>query len=329
MPVGVDDKLVYEVQFGSLRSHLQYLEQQKIVRNAFITEVYARLTGKTVVQKGEYQFSGMMSSREVLNMLGSGKSVSRPITFKEGINIFEMADLIQAKGIATKKDFINKVQDAELIQELLGAKYSSLEGYLYPETYFYQKGMSVETLIRAQVRQYLAAVQKIAPDLNNNPTLRNKMTTLASMVEKETGASEERPAIASVFYNRIKKGMKLQSDPTIIYGIALEKGDLIRNIKRSDILHKSAYNTYVIKGLPIGPIANPGIEALRAVMKPATTEYLYFVSMNEGRHYFSKTYEEHNKAVKDYQINRKAREGKSWRHLNDPSKKKNTDSLQK
>lgn len=315
LPVGGDKKIVHEVYSGSLRSHLQYLEAEGILKNAVVAEILARLVTRTIVQKGEYEFTSQMSAPEILRVLSSGKSVSRPITFKEGINIFEMAEIIQEKGLAKKEDFIKKVRDPALVQELLGGAYKSLEGYLYPETYYYQKNMPVEILIRAQVRQFFAVVKEISPEWLEDKKTLHTMTVLASMVEKETGAEEERPTIASVFYNRLKKGMKLQSDPTIIYGIAMEKGALIRNIRKADILHPSEYNTYYIKGLPVSPIANPGKEALAAVKKPAQTDFLYFVSMNEGQHYFSKTYEEHNKAVKDYQMNRNARQGKSWRNL--------------
>ncbi len=315
LPVGGDKKIVHEVYSGSLRSHLQYLQKEGILKNALITEILARLITRTIVQKGEYEFTSSMSAPEILRVLASGKSVSRPITFKEGINIFEMASIIQDKGLATKEEFLKKVQDPKLIQELLGENHKSLEGYLYPETYYYQKNMPIEILIRAQVRQFFTVLSEVAPEWQGDKKKLHTMTTLASMVEKETGAEEERSTIASVFYNRLKKGMKLQSDPTIIYGIAMERGALINNIRKSDILHPSDFNTYYIRGLPLSPIANPGKEALEAVKNPAQTDYLYFVSMNEGRHYFSKTYEEHNKAVKEYQMNRKARQGKSWRNL--------------
>lgn len=316
LPVGTEKKLIHEVTSGSLRSHLQMLEREGIIRNAKITEVYARLVSHTIVQKGEYEFSALMSSSEILKVLSSGKSISRPITFKEGINIFEMSKIIEEKGLGSAQEFLKKVRDPNLVQELLGEKYDSLEGYLYPETYYYQKNMPVEILIRTQVKQFFAVLNQVAPEWAQDKKILHKKVVLASMVEKETGAPEERPTIASVFFNRIQKNMKLQSDPTIIYGIAVERGFLINNIRRADIMHPSPYNTYYVRGLPISPIANPGREALKAVKNPAQTDYLYFVSMNEGRHYFSKTYEEHNRAVKEYQLNRKAREGKSWRNLN-------------
>jgi UPF0755 protein len=144
--------------------------------------------------------------------------------------------------------------------------------------------------------------------------------TLASVVEKETGAPEERPVIASVFHNRLKKGMRLQSDPTILYGMLMKTGVMTKNIRKKDILAQTPYNTYTVRALPIGPIANPGKEAIKAVLNPGNTDFLYFVSRNDGTHVFSKTYEDHNKAVKAYQLNHRARKGKSWRDLKKRSK---------
>jgi UPF0755 protein len=135
------------------------------------------------------------------------------------------------------------------------------------------------------------------------------------MIEKETGATFERPVISSVFQNRLRKRMRLQSDPTILYGIMEEDGVWKKNIRKKDIQRKTAYNTYRVNGLPKGPIANPGRGSLLAVLEPESTDFLYFVSRNDGTHYFSKTYKEHQKAVRDYQLNRKARQGKSWRDL--------------
>lgn len=173
--------------------------------------------------------------------------------------------------------------------------------------------MSAEKIVQMMVDHFNGVIGEIAPALQQDKILRHKMVTLASMIEKETGAPEERPTISSVFYNRMKKNMRFQSDPTIIYGIAVQKGAMVSNIKKSDIMNKTPYNTYTIPGLPIGPIANPGKEAISAALKPEKTEYLYFVSMNEGRHYFSRTYQEHDEAVKKYQKDRRMREGKSWR----------------
>ena len=145
---------------------------------------------------------------------------------------------------------------------------------------------------------------------------RHQIVTLASIVEKETGAPQERPLIAAVFHNRLRIGMMLQTDPTIIYGKAMETGSIEINITRADLTRQTEYNTYTFKGLPPGPIANPGREALLAAVRPATTKYLFFVSHNDGTHEFSEDYKAHQKAVQKYQLDPKAREGKSWRDLN-------------
>lgn len=165
------------------------------------------------------------------------------------------------------------------------------------------------------VDHFNGVILETAPQLQEDKALRHKMIILASMIEKETGAPEERPTISSVFYNRMKKNMKFQSDPTIMYGMAVQRGAMVNNIRKSDILAKTPYNTYTVPSLPIGPIANPGKDAILAALKPEKTEFLYFVSMNEGRHYFSRSYQEHNEAVKKYQKDRRMREGKSWRNL--------------
>jgi UPF0755 protein len=144
--------------------------------------------------------------------------------------------------------------------------------------------------------------------------------TLASVIEKETGAQGERQVISSVFHNRLNKKMKLQSDPTILYGILVETGVLKKNITKSDIHRPTPYNTYTVKALPMGPIANPGREALRAAVNPVESNYLYFVSRNDGTHVFSETYGNHNNAVKKFQLERKNRVGKSWRDLKKKTK---------
>jgi UPF0755 protein len=145
---------------------------------------------------------------------------------------------------------------------------------------------------------------------------RHEHVTLASIVEKETGAPGERPMIASVFHNRLKKSMRLQSDPTIIYGILDQNGgEPVKNITKQDIITTTPYNTYKIEALPVGPIANPGKESLLATLNPAESDNFYFVSRNDGTHIFTKTYEEHSQAVRTYQLDPKMREGKSWRDL--------------
>jgi UPF0755 protein len=165
------------------------------------------------------------------------------------------------------------------------------------------------------VERFLAVLSQIPKNALYKKMGRHKVVTLASIIEKETGAPEERPLISSVFHNRLAKNMRLQTDPTIIYGILQKSGVMPSNIRKKDILEPTDYNTYTIFGLPPGPISSPGQLALEATLYPEKSDYLYFVSKNEGRHYFSKTYDEHKKAVEKYQLNSKMRQGKSWRNM--------------
>jgi UPF0755 protein len=164
------------------------------------------------------------------------------------------------------------------------------------------------------VSRFKAAIEEVNKDAPIKMD-RHEQVTLASVIEKETGAPEERARISSVFHNRLVKGMKLASDPTIIYGMWVESHVRAKNLHHSDVVRPTPYNTYAVKGLPYGPISNPSKEALRAAVAPEKTDYLFFVSQNDGTHYFSKTDKEHLAAVKRYQLNAKAREGKSWRDL--------------
>lgn len=313
---GVSEKITIEVSPGPFKNVIDELHSKNVIHNKRLFSMIATFTkADQKIKRGEYEITTDMWPQEILAILVSGKSIQRSFTIQEGLNIFEIAQVFELNKITTAKDFLKLVRDPKYTEKKIGFKAPSLEGYLYPDTYFYTKGMSLEKILQMMVDHFNAVISEVAPQLQENKALRHKMVILASMIEKETGAPEERPTISSVFYNRMKKNMRFQSDPTIIYGMAIQKGEMVRNIKRSDILAKTPYNTYTIPSLPVGPIASPGKDAIVAALKPEKTEYLYFVSMNEGRHYFSRTYEEHNAAVKKYQMDRRMREGKSWRNL--------------
>lgn len=263
------------------------------------------------IRVGEYAVAASMTPAEVLNIIVSGKSIERPITVTEGMNIFEISEQVEKQKVAKKEEFLRLVKDQKLIKELLGEEALSLEGYLFPETYNVTKFTTADALIRMMVGRFM----DVFADVPKTTMTRRQHVTLASIIEKETGAPEERAVISSVFHNRMIKGMRLQTDPTVVYGIFFNTGKWDKNISKNDLLTDTIFNTYTRYGLPPGPIANPGREALIAAAKPATTNFLYFVSRNDGTHVFSPTYEAHNAAVKSFQMNRKAREGKSWRDL--------------
>lgn len=317
-PSDIVQDVVYEVNPGkSFNTIATELESKGLLTNAFFFSMYARIVGeRSKLKVGEYLLRTNMKPKEVLEVITSGKSIARSFTVSEGLSIYEIADLYEKQGFGTAQNFMALVRDPQLIQGLLGEKQESLEGYLFPETYMLTKFTDTKTLISNMVKRFLYVYNEVAPEAQVLGWPRHKVVTLASIIEKETGAPEERPLISSVFHNRMQKNMRLQTDPTVIYGKAEQTGKIEINITRADLTTPTRYNTYTIPGLPPGPIANPGKEALLAAVKPAASEFLFFVSQNDGTHVFSVDYKGHESAVKRFQLDRKAREGKSWRDLN-------------
>ena len=310
------EEVVFEVRPGeSFKTITHRLESQHLVTSAYLMQLYGRLTGSSShIRVGEYAIRRDAHPRDIMATLTSGKSIEYSITVQEGFNRFEIAELLGKDKLISRKEFLDLTQDPVFVQELLGEKQSTLEGYLFPETYHITKFTGARGLIRMMVARFKENYSKIqmSPMVNMN---RNELVTLASIIEKETGAPEERAVISSVFHNRLRIGMRLQTDPTVVYGIWDKTGTWNGNISRDDLTRPSRYNTYVISGLPPGPISNPGLEALKAAAAPAQSEFLFFVSRNEGTHVFSKDYGQHQKAVSKFQLDKKAREGKSWRDL--------------
>lgn len=322
---GDDTPVIYEVRTGqSFQTIAQDLQARGIVRNAKFFNIYARLNGeRSRVKVGEYEFKTSMRPSAVLSVLTSGKSIFRKFTVVEGLSIYEVAELYEKQGFGSAENFLKTVRDPQLILALLGPPNSeeridSLEGYLFPETYQITKYTTTKELVTSMTQLFLKEYELVRQNFTTELTTwsRHRIVTLASLIEKETGASFEREKISSVFHNRLKKGMKLQTDPTIIYGKAQESGKIELNITRKDLLDPTAYNTYVISGMPPGPIANPGRASLQAVFQPEKSSFLYFVSKNDGTQVFSESYEQHNRAVQKYQVDPKSRENKSWRDLN-------------
>lgn len=314
--------VIYEVLPGeSFNQVAKHLEDAGIIRNAQFFSFFARIGGKrSKIKMGEYLFRTNMYPSEVLNILISGKSIQRPFTVPEGYNIFEISALVEKAGLISASDFLALVTNKEYVASLLGENQDSLEGYLFPDTYQLSKKDDIKKLISLMVKSSIEAYNQVkaeAPvDMAAINLTRNEVLTFASIVEKETGAVQERPIIASVFHNRLAKKMRLQTDPTVIYGKAIMNGKLEISITRADLQNPTPYNTYAISGLPPGPISNPGKDAMAAVLRPSQTDYLFFVSQNNGTHIFTENYQDHAKAVKRFQLNPKAREGKSWRDLN-------------
>ncbi len=292
------------------------LHTQGIIDNPTLLYRYVRLkelTGK--FKSGTFLIKSNSSLLQVVNTLLYSRPITPAVTIPEGKNIFEIAKLLEEKQITSYLAFVEAAKDRDFVLSL-GINAERVEGYLFPNTYRFMKNSDPKEVITQMVKEFFVQLKKANIHLEGAQL--HSVIILASIVEKETGAAFERPLIASVFFNRLKKRMRLQSDPTTIYGIFETYNG---NIKKEHLTTPSPYNTYTISGLPRGPICNPGIAAIDAVLNPKESDYLYFVSRNDGTHIFSKTYKEHNNAVREYQQTRKNRVNKSWRDL----KKKSTD----
>jgi UPF0755 protein len=273
------------------------LENSGIIRDRRSFYLLARIEGAVgKIKAGEYEVHTQMTPSEVLSKLVRGEVIQYPVTIPEGYNMYQIGEVLEQAKVCSKKVFLEKARDPALI-DALGMEGDSLEGYLFPDTYNFPKGFGEEQVIRQMVARFKAVFNPLAKRAEKMGLSRRDVVILASMIEKEAMDDQERRMIAAVFHNRLQRGMALQSDPTAIYGLREKR----TSITREDLQRNTPYNTYIISGLPKGPIANPGIKSLQAVLFPADVNYLYFVSKNDGTHYFSNTLDEHNRAVARYQ----------------------------
>lgn len=264
----------------------------------------------TKFRSGKYLIPENSNMFQVHNILLYSKSLSELVTIPEGKNMFEIALILEKKGLTTYAEFIATARDKNFLNSL-GLNAESVEGYLYPNTYDFTGSTTAKAIIEKMVQEFQKQMKSL--NFDSSKLSFNEVHTLASIVEKETGHGAERKKVAGVFFNRLRDKMRLQSDPTTIYGIYERyKG----NLTKADLQEKTPYNTYAINGIPKGPISNPGLLSFEAVLNPETHGYYYFVSMNDGTHVFSESYEKHLKAVEIWQKNAKNRQGRSWRDLN-------------
>jgi UPF0755 protein len=301
-PSSVETHKVIEVVEGAtFNSVSEILEREGLITN----RLYFRLLGlwtqsEKSIKPGEYGLHTAMRPMELLDLLVRGKILHHQIIIPEGSTARQIAKLLEAAKLADAEAFMKVVEDPTLMSEF-GIEGESLEGYLFPDTYQFPKRTPPHEIVRRMVTQFQTAydesLRRRADELRMS--LR-EVVTLASIVEKETGHPSERGLISAVFHNRLKKKMRLQSDPTVIFALT----DFDGNIRKKDLGIPSPYNTYRFIGLPPGPIANPGKASLHAALYPADVDYLYFVSKNDGTHFFSKNLREHNSAVNKYQRKR-------------------------
>jgi len=250
------------------------------------------------LKTGTYLIEPGMTPKQIYDLLSSGKSVARRLTIPEGFNIYQIDALLTKEGLIESNEFIALVTDPELIKQL-NIPNTSLEGYLFPDTYFWGGSYKLKDFVNTMLTQFNTVwTSDWSKRANELGLTKHKVLTLASIIEKETGKAEERALVSSVFHNRLRRGMLLQADPTVVYGVKNYNGTITKKQLRT----KTPYNTYMISGLPPGPICNPGKDAILAALYPANTNYLYFVAKNDsGFHVFTKTYAEHNVYVKLYQ----------------------------
>ncbi|NLA75797.1 MAG: endolytic transglycosylase MltG, partial [Deltaproteobacteria bacterium] len=261
---------VFIIQNGmNLRSVSEMLEKEGIIRSSLAFMIRAQYKGKgRMIKAGEYSLNPAMEPERILEIITKGEVVSYSVTIPEGFTIEQIADVISSYSLITKEEFLMYVnQDG--IEKMYGFNGPGLEGYLYPDTYSFEKGLNAKAIVDAMIRRFRAVTSPLEGRITENGMTLHEVITLASIVEKETGNPDERPLIASVFLNRIKINMRLDSDPTVIYGMK----DFSGNIRKKDLSAYSPYNTYVIRGIPPGPIASPGLESIRAVLYPAETAY--------------------------------------------------------
>jgi UPF0755 protein len=260
-----------------------------------------RTRGARDLKAGEYRFADPRSAREVVATITRGEVFLRPITFREGLTILEMAQLFEERGFGTADAFVAAASDPSPIKDLDPAA-PDLEGYLFPETYGLPRRGNAQTLVRAMVARFRSVFDEtLRGEAQARGLSVREVVTLASLVEKETAVPDERPTVSAVYQNRLRINMLLQCDPTVIYALQRD-GKYDGNLTRAGLAYDSPYNTYRYAGLPPGPIAAPGRASLEAVLRPADVDYLFFVSRNDGSHIFSRTYAEHRKYVQEYQV---------------------------
>ena len=286
----------------TLRTTADILRQANLIESRLKFILISRIKGLDKhLKAGEYLLSAAMPPRQILEIMVKGEVNLHKLTVPEGYSIPQIAMLVESAKFGTKIDFIKTATDTVLASKngIVGATF---EGYLFPDTYFFPREVAMEQIISAMVNRFWSVFTtewKVqAKDLGFTV---HQIVTLASIIEKETGAAFERPIISSVFHNRLKKKMRLESDPTVIYGIKNFDG----NLTRKHLSTHTPYNTYKIKGLPAGPIANPGRASLEAALYPERSVFIYFVSKKDNTHYFSTNLKEHNQAVRKYQLRQK------------------------
>lgn len=281
----------------SVSTILQQLADNGVILDARLARAYLiYYLDDPPLQAGEYRFSEALSTPQVLDLLVRGQVVTYPMTLIEGLTLEEAAEAIAAAGFGDAETLKREMRRGDLVSDL-DPLAEDLEGYLYPDTYHFASSATERDIVAALLRNFRQRFRKdVEPFLGDYDGTVRELVTLASIIEKEALLDDERPIISSVYNNRLRIGMALYADPTVIFAIK-KKGTWDGNLRRPDLKLDSPYNTYVYPGLPPGPICSPGVASMVAAANPAETQFLYFVSRNDGSHVFAKSLSEHNRNV--------------------------------
>lgn len=298
------EKLLIIARGSSVEGIARQLQREGVVASAFLFRLHARLVDPgRPLQAGQYKFDSPISIAEAVEKLRSGDVFFHRVTVPEGLDRREIAEVFVRAGFGTEEEWAEATEDPTLIREL-DTEAIDLEGYLFPETYFLTYQSRPEEIVEMMVGRFRRAWTSERRQRASELGLSVRETvTLASLIEKETGLRPERNLVSSVFHNRLRRGMLLQCDPTVVYAVK-QVQEFDGTIRRSHLQMDSPYNTYVHPGLPPGPIANPGEASIEAALFPAASDFLFFVSRNDGSHHFSVDYAAHSTAVRRYQRNR-------------------------
>jgi UPF0755 protein len=295
VPTGPSQEQLVQLKAGSSARHIAaQLRKEGIIRNQWEFLLWHYAHGRKPLKAGEYAFDHPARLGEVYDRIARGDIYVHTLVIPEGFNMFDIAAAVENAGLGKREDFLSVARSETGLIRDLDPQAPSLEGYLFPDTYHFTRTQSAHDMAAAMVHRFRQAAREagLTGDFH-------KIVTMASIVEKETSVPEERPEVAGVFYNRLAKNMVLATDPTVIYA-AMIRNHYRGTIYQSDLQFDSPYNTYRYAGLPPGPIANPGRASLEAALRPATTDYFYFVSDNQGHHRFSRTPSEHARNVAAY-----------------------------
>ncbi|MBI5190847.1 MAG: endolytic transglycosylase MltG [Nitrospirae bacterium] len=287
---------------ATFRSVAAELKREGIITDKETFIIIARLKGvDRKVRAGFYSLDTGMRPLEVLDVIEKGRIIEYQVVLPEGFDIMKAADAVEKAGLATRAEFMAKAADPAYVRSL-GLEGGTLEGYLFPATYFFPKGTSLDGMIKQMVGKYREVfTDELKARAAELGMTERQALILASLVEREAAIDSERMLISAVFHNRLKRGMRLQCDSTVIYYLQF-KGGWNGDITKADLRRKDPYNTYAVKGLPPGPISNPGKPSIIAALYPADVDYLFFVSRNDGTHFFSSNLSQHNRAVQEYQV---------------------------